>query len=161
MMLFATMLLLLRAVSPSLSRELVPVAWYVSRSTIVLSPAELTIVPAISPLIVIPSFNVLLAPETFLACAVTPPLNLITRWILPSGIVTVFGVYNNLPRFIVSQGNNVNGTALITILVIQNTTYEDAGTYTCEARNTSDTTTPTVWYSAAVELQLLGTNFLH
>ena len=158
-MLFATMLLLLRAVSPTLNRELVPVAWYVSRSTIVLSPAELSIVPAISPL-VIPSFRTNLAPDTFLVCAVTPPLNLFTRWTLPSGTVTVFRDAND-PRFIMSLANNVNGTAFITILLIQNMTYEDAGTYTCEARNTSDTTTPTVWYSATVELQLLGTCFLH
>ena len=152
MMLFATMLLLLKAVSPSLSRELVPVAWYVSRSTIVLSPAELSIVPGISP-VVIPRFNALLAPDTFLTCVVTPSINsLITRWRLPNGVVINFGDGGD---FIVSQGTQN------TILLIQNITYKDAGNYTCEVRNMSDSMIPIVWYRATVELQLLGTCFLH
>ena len=124
------------------------------------SLAELTIEPITSPL-VIPSFNALLAPDTFLTCLVVPRLNVFTHWTLPNGAVIEFGDGSN-PRFVVSQGNNnLDNISLNTILLIQNITYEDANTYTCEARNTSDTTTPFVWYRNTVELQLLGTCFLH
>ena len=89
----------------------------------------------------------------YLTCYVSADngiLNPITRWRLPNEAVINFGVGNNVFQY------NVAPPAM-TYLLIQNMTYEDAGTYTCEARNTSDTTTPTVWYSATVELQLLGT----
>ena len=120
------------------------------------SLAELTLVPDKSPL-VMPSFGVNLAPDTFLTCAVTPPFNLSARWTLPNGIVIEFGD-GSKPRYIVGQGIIMNNISLDTILLIQNITYEDAGTYTCEARNTSDSTTPIVWYGDTVELQLLGTH---
>ena len=121
----------------------------------VLSSAELTIEPD-RPFLVIPSFNANLTPVTFLLCVVTPALNSLTRWILPNGTIINFGDDSNL-RIFASQGfNSMNSTALNTILLIQNISYEDAGTYTCEARNMSDSTTPIPWYSAKVELQLLG-----
>ena len=77
-----------------------------------------------------------------------------SRWITPTGII-VTESSNLLGRYAVTEGTvpvdemSVPGT----IMVVQSLSYQDAGTYTCEARKTNSTDLND-WISANIELQL-------
>ena len=118
------MLLLLTAVSPSLSRELRPITWYVVfHCTFTCRTHKWIIEP------VIPSSDAILAPNTFLIlCLVTPILNLFTRWRLPNGAVMEIldGSVLLLLRTLISMIQH--WIPFCSFKMSHN--YEDAGTYT-------------------------------
>ena len=97
---------------------------------------------------------------TFLRCTIefeTSDLMVDHGWRLPSGNFLVEDNETN-PRYRVEpisvgfkEGNVSN---IVTVLTINGLSYQDAGVYSCEVR---DTTTPnSEWITAPVELQLQG-----
>ena len=98
----------------------------------------------------------------FLSCIPEPStltiFDFVSRWTIPSGQIFSFNEINppSFERFRVSQGGvpTVEGPRQATLLFIQNLMYQDAGNYTCEARDSSAPASP--WFLATVELQLEG-----
>ena len=83
------------------------------------------------------------------------PLNLTSvnsRWTLPNG--TILQVHQNYGKYFVNQGVAAGGYE--TLLYIQQLSYSDADTYTCEVRDGRDPDTPGPWMTFQVTLQLLG-----
>ena len=99
----------------------------------------------------------------FLTCIPEPTTlttsDFVSRWTIPSGQTFTFNELNlpNFERFRVSQGNVPagEGPRQATLLLIQSLTYQDAGNYTCEVRNSS-APPQSEWLLATVELQLEG-----
>ena len=74
-----------------------------------------------------------------------------TRWIVPDGRT----IENARPmdQYILTQG--LVRDSYKTILLVQNLMYTDANIYTCEARDTHNSS-PEPWIPAQVHLQLKG-----
>ena len=100
---------------------------------------------------------------TFLTCISEPSTlttsDFVSRWTIPSGQTFTFNQRNppSFERFRVSQGDVPagEGRRQATLLFIQNLMYQDAGNYTCEARDSS-APAQSPWFLATVELQLEG-----
>ena len=91
-----------------------------------------------------------------LVCGLSPDtlqanVNYTTRWILPDEQIII----SNQGRFVFSESRVSFNNVLLpgTILVVTKLSFQDAGNYTCEGRNTAPGAS-TVWASASIELQL-------
>ena len=77
-----------------------------------------------------------------------------SRWITQTGEEILVGTTE---KYLLSQGSSVTDD-LDSLLVVQNLTYSDAGTYICRARDTRDPSNRGPWVEAQVHLQLVGKN---
>ena len=81
-----------------------------------------------------------------------------SRWITPSGEILEFGATTTSTKHIVSQSRvtelGSSQEVAATVLVIRELSYTDAGNYTCEVRNSSDSSAQ--WVSDIVRVLLLG-----
>jgi len=99
----------------------------------------------------------------FLTCIPEPTTlttsDFVSHWTIPSGQTFTFSQVNppSFERFRVTQGNvpTGEGPRQATLLLIQSLTYQDAGNYTCEARDSS-APAQSPWFLATAELQLEG-----
>ncbi len=95
---------------------------------------------------------------TFLQCEIQPPDAMVdVGWRLPSGeFLTPNNDTSDIHISDVGTSTRAdNTTEAVIILTITGLSYQHAGTYSCEAR---DTTTPGAeWITAKVDLQLRGT----
>ena len=102
---------------------------------------------------------------TFLVCIPEPNSQLtrfdyVSRWTIPSGETFTYLVANppGFERYRTVQGQGDVGEGVqteLTLLFMENLSYEDAGNYTCEVRSSASAQSP--WFSTSVELQLKGT----
>ena len=80
-----------------------------------------------------------------------------SRWITPSDEILEFGAATSI-KYIVSQSRvteiGSRQEVAATVLVIRELLYTDAGNYTCEVRNSSDSSAQ--WVSDIVRVLLLG-----
>ncbi len=97
---------------------------------------------------------------TFLQCEIQPPNAMVdVGWRLPSG--EFLTPDNDTVEFHVSDvGSSIqadNTTEAVIILTIFGLSYQHAGSYACEVRDT--TTAGAEWITAEVDLQLRGTDY--
>ena len=77
-----------------------------------------------------------------------------SRWNITTG-AEVQSPGTNDGKYDLSQGGSA-ARVLETVLVVQNLIYNDAGVYTCRARDNRDPSNRGPWVEAQVHLQLLG-----
>ena len=81
-----------------------------------------------------------------------------SRWITPSDEILEFGAATTSTKYIVSQSRvteiGSRQEVAATVLVIRELLYTDAGNYTCEVQNSSDSSAQ--WVSDIVRVLLLG-----
>ena len=99
---------------------------------------------------------------TFFMCYPEPNSQLrrsdyVSRWTIPSGATFTYLVPNapgfERYRVVQGQGDVGQGVRELTLLFMENLTYQDSGNYTCEVRSHF---AQSPWFSASVELQLGG-----
>ena len=117
---------------------------------------DITLLRWSGPTAIVPSMSVELKTAIPLICGLepetpTPGLNYTTRWILPGGEIvnSSRGCYSFSEIDVSISGKDLSGT----ILIVTESSYQDAGMYTCEGRST-DPGASAQWAAASIELQL-------
>ena len=112
-----------------------------------------------TPVRVLPE-NTRLNTFTFLMCNPEPSSQLtvtdyVSRWTIPSGetFTHLVPIPHGFERYRIVQGPVGTPQVQSTLLLVEMLSYQDAGNYTCEVRNSS---AQSPWFSASVELQLEG-----
>ena len=128
--------------------------------TFIICPSEITL-RAQTEEIVSPE-NSRLSSLIILTCLLEPETiqadDYESRWITPRGEILEVGAATTSTKYIVSQSRvteiDSSQEVAATVLVIRELSYSDAGNYTCEVRNSSDSSAQ--WVSETMRVLLLS-----